>query len=383
MASPAFGRRAFIVLGVIMRCGQALSAVVPKVDIVSEINNIPGIACHTTYRLSIELDPTEAHSVHSIFGSTQNPMVLPPAFQVASPYGADVGGVSPLLFASSPVSEFDSWLTIGDVSGSTGTTSHLANGIDFGAWTAQAGLTVDSGILTFMDAATSGRTSAGPVLIAQLTLPSGLQTVRMSFAGHAEERSGSITAGLQKPDWRQEGVLFELMNNHPPLCLQEVVPIVKKINVDASCRTTYRLSIIPPDGMHGVHSIFGSAQSPLVLPPAAQVAGPYGADVGGVSPELVAARPEAEFDSWITVGETAGLPSSGVLSGGLDLSAWSTSSGFECTSCILAVMSNRVREDVVVAQLTLEHGVASTVRMNFQVHQGFWRLYSGFVIHIE
>ena len=54
--------------------------------------------------------------------------------QEAAPFGANVGGVNPLLVSASPAAAFDSWLTVGVTDGdSAGRLSSI--GIDWTAWT--------------------------------------------------------------------------------------------------------------------------------------------------------------------------------------------------------------------------------------------------------
>merc|ERR1712023_152654 len=84
-----------------------------------------GIAGMTTVRLSITLDETQSN-VYAMAGTSSSAMSFPPAYQVAAPFGADIGGVPPAFFASVAEAEFDSWLTIGVTDGSAGVSSAIA-----------------------------------------------------------------------------------------------------------------------------------------------------------------------------------------------------------------------------------------------------------------
>ena len=47
------------------------------------------------------------------------PLELPPAYQVASPFGADIGGTNPLWWGMMAETQYDSWLTVGATDGSS------------------------------------------------------------------------------------------------------------------------------------------------------------------------------------------------------------------------------------------------------------------------
>ena len=55
-----------------------------------------------------------------------------------------------------------------------------------------------------------------------------------------------------------------------------------------------------------IYTIYGDATHPMIFPEAYQVEHPFGQEVGGVNPLLFPNKPESEFDSWLTVGETEG-----------------------------------------------------------------------------
>ena len=63
---------------------------------------------------------------------------------------------------------------------------------------------------------------------------------------------------------------------------------------------TYRLVVSLQGDASSVYAIMGTTTAPLELPPAYQTAGPAGANIGGVDPELLQLQPDAAFDSWLT-----------------------------------------------------------------------------------
>jgi hypothetical protein len=74
-------------------------------------------------QLSLQLSAAEAN-IYCIFGSDSLPMTFPAAYN--SGLGGDVG-VSPVI---APEDAYDSWLTVGDVSGD----AISSMGVDFAAW---------------------------------------------------------------------------------------------------------------------------------------------------------------------------------------------------------------------------------------------------------
>lgn len=158
---------------------------------------------HTTFRLSVTL-PDSAENVYSIFGLDDDPMMIPAAFQVAAPFGADVGGANTAFFAFMPAAEYDSWITVGitegDASGAMATI-----GIDFASWDLTSGLRITDGAVFFMEP-TSG--PSGPdVVVAQLTVPTQADGSSRIFSCGCQ---GRTTDGGSGSDWQEHGITFEL-----------------------------------------------------------------------------------------------------------------------------------------------------------------------------
>ena len=133
---------------------------------------------YTTMRLSVELT-AEQSNVYAMSGTaTTGPLTAPAAYQVAAPFGADVGGVSPAFFAIANndalgFSEFDSWLTIGVTDGSTPGAISASPGFDIAtSWTADTPLSQDDGAVFYMDPSTMGANSGtDPIVLMQITMP--------------------------------------------------------------------------------------------------------------------------------------------------------------------------------------------------------------------
>ena len=72
-------------------------------------------------------------------------MVIPPAFQVAAPFGVDTGPVNPAFFPMMADCQWDSFLTIG-LDGPATTPGAISTvGIDFSSWTETQGINTDNG----------------------------------------------------------------------------------------------------------------------------------------------------------------------------------------------------------------------------------------------
>ena len=90
----------------LLAAAEAQQSIVPVTTATS--TGKPG---YTTYQVSVQF--TNARDVYALFGEPGDPMTFPPAFQVATPFGTDVGPVNPAFFAVMPEAQFDSFLTIG------------------------------------------------------------------------------------------------------------------------------------------------------------------------------------------------------------------------------------------------------------------------------
>ena len=66
---------------------------------------------HTTYQVSVAFDTQYVADVYALYGDAVNRLSIPPAFQVPTPFGTNVGPTNPAFFVVNPTAEFDSFLS--------------------------------------------------------------------------------------------------------------------------------------------------------------------------------------------------------------------------------------------------------------------------------
>ena len=94
--------------------------------------------------------------------------------------------------------------------------------------------------------------------------------------------------------------------------------------------TTIQLKCELPDGAANVYAMSGVPGAVMSLPPAFQVPAPFGSDVGPTNAAFFSFNPDAEFDSYVTIGLEGPATTAGALSSiGIDFSGWSESAGIE------------------------------------------------------
>eukprot|EP01043_Picozoa_sp_COSAG02_P048737 COSAG02_NODE_4820_length_4939_cov_9.921074_2_plen_860_part_01 len=320
------------------------------------------IAQTATVRLYITLDPSQG-SVYAMAGTLSTTLSLPPAYQVAAPFGTNIGGVSPALFPAAAEAEFDSWLTIGADDGTSGS-AISSIGIDFDSWTADSGLELTDGAVFYMDPTTMGANSGpNPILMAQMTLSAD------------DAASGTATAQLQgKPadrdgflDWTHSATWTWSVETPPPPSSSGTESVTVVSTDGVSGMTTVRLSYTLDATQANIYAMAGTLSSvAMSFPPAYQVAAPFGAAIGGVSPAFFAvanndALGYAEFDSWLTIGVTDGsAPGAIAASPGFDIAAlWTATTGLDETNSAVFYMdpttmgANSGPNPIVMAQMTL------------------------------
>ena len=140
--------------------------------------------------------------MYTIYGNTDGAMSFPAAYQVAAPFGVDIGGVSPAFFAIANnaalgYAEFDSWLTVGVTDGSAPGAISASPGFPMDTWTDSTALETNNGAIFWMSPDDG---PAGSAVIAQITVTAG--------------SSGVATCGLQGrtstsgDDWSADGIAF-------------------------------------------------------------------------------------------------------------------------------------------------------------------------------
>ena len=158
---------------------------------------------YTTYQVSVTFD-SGVQDVYALYGepsdgpSISRELIIPPAYQVATPFGSDVGPVNPAFFAVMPDCEFDSFLTIGMEGPSLVPGALSTIGVDFASWTESAGIRTTDGAVFFMDPEHGA--TAEPVVFAQLTVRTGTH-----FTGQINAQGRSSNGAH---DWDVVGLQF-------------------------------------------------------------------------------------------------------------------------------------------------------------------------------
>ena len=129
-------------------------------------------------------------NIYAIYGDRNNPMTIPPAYQIEQHIGVDIGGTNPIINNNIPEGKYDSWLTIGiHNSNIVGKLSSI--GIDFDDWGEYHGIIVDDGAVFLIDP-TIKLSKTNKYIIGHLTLKNteyhtlninvqGLTDVRLKF----------------------------------------------------------------------------------------------------------------------------------------------------------------------------------------------------------
>ena len=186
---------------------------------VTQTISTDGIEGHSTFRLALELQG-DALDVYSIYGIAGHPMTIPPAFHTAPPFGVDVGGVSPLIYAlqradapGAAAGEFDSWLTVGLTEGSGPELTSI--GIQWPSWTDSTGLEVTDGSVFWLDpndgpsrddrdGPKGSASSGGAIVVAQLTVPNDQTfSATLNAQGHRMADKGALTS------WNEMDIEFK------------------------------------------------------------------------------------------------------------------------------------------------------------------------------
>ena len=312
----------------------------------------------STYRLTYTTT-AEQTNVYALAGTVATPMSFPAAFQVATPFGSNTGGVNPAFFATNADSEFDSWLTVGMTDGSAPAALGSSPGLGLDAWTLTAPFSTSDGAVFWMSP-DAGPTGAD-IVLAQVTVPAG---VDFSASALLQGRS-SVGAGVGS-DWQAAVAWTTAAGPAPPAapCPAGATCGVQTMTASAAGMSTYRLTYTTTAEQTNVYAMAGVAATPMSFPAAFQVATPFGADVGGVSPMFFPINADAEFDSWLSVGMTDGsAPGAIGSSPGLGLSDWGPTSPLTTSDGAVFWMlpdDGPTGADIVLAQVTVASGSTFT-----------------------
>merc|ERR1719329_947552 len=318
---------------------------------------------YATYQISVELGAA-ADNLYALWGSVARPLNVPAAYQAPAPFGSDIGGVPSAFVSASPDAAYDSWLTIGATDGSLG--SALATiGIDFASWDESNALVSTDGSVFMMD---PGQGPQGVIVLGQVTVPAAniAGTISFGLQGRAadaalddyqERVSFIVSADSAPPPAPPPAPSAPIGNGH-------VTPVVTA-TASADGWATYILSADLNGDARSLYSIFGRSSSVLSLPPAFQVAAPFGRNIGGVPAAFIDAEPTAAFDSWLTISVTDGVAGP-VSSIGIDWDSWTADAGITADNGAVFYMNPDAAPEgsTTLGQITVQ--VASEVTLGAQ-----------------
>ena len=189
-----------------------------KPDVLQMSTSLQG---HTTYRLTVTMVGV-AHNLYAITGTKKGALEMPPAFQVPSPFGANMAGVNPAFFAIKPEAKFDSWLTVGLTQGDTGNNLGSAGltTADWKGWGKSRLYSKDAGVFWMnpkdkhVPAAKDGAGKPKPVVLAQITIKAGtIATASCGMMGHTNTNGHDSRQGNT---WREDYVVWTIGKTPPP-----------------------------------------------------------------------------------------------------------------------------------------------------------------------
>jgi hypothetical protein len=173
----------------------ALAAVVQVATGTDTVNALNSVGW-TSFRLHLLLNQQTARNVYTIYTIT-----MPPAWQTAAPFGADIGGCNPAFWAVDPSGRYDSWLTVGFVEGDAASALSTV-GIPFETWTSVHGLVATDGAVFWPNPDSA---PGGEVVVAQITVPEGSKwRATLSAQGRSVETQPEDTS-----DWTLTGMVFD------------------------------------------------------------------------------------------------------------------------------------------------------------------------------
>jgi hypothetical protein len=151
-----------------------------------------------TPRLTLRVDV----STDAIYGDQGDPLSFPPAYQLATPFGTNIGPTNPAFFPVMADAEFDSFITLG-MDGPALQVGALSQiGIDFDSWSEETGLGTSDGAVFFMDP--DHGATVEPVVIAQLTVRTG-SAFSGTFSAQGRSKGSS-------EDWEENAMSFSSAN---------------------------------------------------------------------------------------------------------------------------------------------------------------------------
>jgi len=138
--------------------------------------------------------------------------------------------------------------------------------------------------------------------------------------------------------------------------------------------STYRLSlIIKNPNVKNIYAIYGDDETspkPMIIPPAYQSIINFNSNIGGVLPAIINIDPDAQYDSWLTIGITDGNIDNEVMTVGIDFSTWTETSGIHTTDGAVFTMDPEINivdgDEYVIAQITIPNMRSVELTLNAQ-----------------
>ena len=138
--------------------------------------------------------------------------------------------------------------------------------------------------------------------------------------------------------------------------------------------STYRLSlIIKNPNIKNIYAIYGDDEQspkPMIIPPAYQSIINFNSNIGGVLPAIINIDPDAQYDSWLTIGITDGNTGNEVSTVGIDFSTWTENSGIHTTNGAVFTMDPEINvvdgDEYLVAQITIPNTRTTSLTLNAQ-----------------
>ena len=182
--------------------------VCPKITEITNCN-MGGIDGYTTYQLSLVIkNNMNVYDIYAIYGTSDNNMIIPPAYNSESEFNSNIGGTLDFIKNSNSNAIFDSWLTIGITDGNINNEISSV-GIDFKNWNTNNGIIVTDGAVFAMNP--SYKIEDNEYIIGQLTFRTNEQySVNINVQGKTilnSEMIGDTT-------WSDTNVIFPLISPH-------------------------------------------------------------------------------------------------------------------------------------------------------------------------
>ena len=140
--------------------------------------------------------------------------------------------------------------------------------------------------------------------------------------------------------------------------------------------TTYQLSLIVKNSnVRNIYALFGNSNvnennSPMIIPPAFQVNGIFGSNIGGVSQDMINIHPDSRYDSWLTVGISNGDPENKLANIGVPFETWNEETPLIIDNGAIFIMDPEEiivsGDEYIIGQLTIPNDTPETMIINAQ-----------------